>query len=82
MECPKCGSGDCNVMDSRSKKVGQRKRRYICNQCLGKFETVEVRTDDIKEIISGEWIAEMQRHYRTMRQIEREYLLRSEQLLK
>lgn len=82
MECPKCGSGDCNVLGSRWKKVGQRKRRYICNQCLGKFETVEVRTDDIQEIVNGEWIAEMQRHYRTIQRIQMECLLRSEQLLK
>lgn len=43
MRCPKCGSLNTIIIDSRSKNEGiRRRRRYECNMCGERFSTMEV----------------------------------------
>lgn len=43
MRCPICGCFATQVLDSRPLLNGeQRKRRYECRQCKGRFNTIEV----------------------------------------
>lgn len=42
MNCPKCGSDQHGVVDSRPQRGGTIRRRRVCSACDERFSTVEV----------------------------------------
>lgn len=40
--CPKCSSVDTRCVDSRDNPSGERRRRYHCQTCMERFNTVEI----------------------------------------
>jgi len=47
MKCPECGSENTGCIDSRNGKKNRR-RRYICQDCGGRFSTYEIYADELK----------------------------------
>lgn len=47
MNCPKCGSDQCFVVDVRSQD-GYVKRRRECMFCSERFNTVEIKEEEYK----------------------------------
>lgn len=47
MNCPKCGSDQCFVVDVRSQD-GYVKRRRECMFCSERFNTVEIKMEEYK----------------------------------
>lgn len=47
MTCPKCGSENIGCIDSRNGKKNRR-RRYSCQNCGGRFSTYEIYADELK----------------------------------
>lgn len=42
MKCPKCGSVNVRVLDSRMRQSGEKHRRRMCEECGTRFTTVEI----------------------------------------
>jgi transcriptional repressor NrdR len=51
MLCPKCGSDDGKVVDTRARPDGKTRRRYLCKHCGNRFSTVEVHVDELKQVM-------------------------------
>lgn len=49
MNCPKCKSEDLLTVDVRSKPVG-RWRRKECQNCGHRFNTVEITTEEYRQL--------------------------------
>lgn len=49
MDCPKCGSGNGYVMDSR-RAGGTVKRRRRCLDCGHRYSTMEVDAEKLREL--------------------------------
>ena len=47
MKCPECGSENTGCIDSRNGKKNRR-RRYICKVCGGRFSTYEIYADELR----------------------------------
>lgn len=41
MNCTSCGCGNIFIIDSRDRVANERRRRYKCNNCGGRFTTIE-----------------------------------------
>ncbi len=50
--CPRCGSLDSEVTDSRPSGDGRRRRRE-CGLCSRRFSTMELRSDDLYELFAA-----------------------------
>jgi transcriptional regulator NrdR family protein len=50
-QCPNCGAGDCQVMDSRATKNYVRRRRR-CKDCSKRWTTMEIKESDYKFLIA------------------------------
>lgn len=49
MTCPKCRSENTGCIDSREdKRKRKRRRRYVCQNCGGRFSTYEIYADELK----------------------------------
>lgn len=47
MTCPNCGSENTGCIDSRTGKR-KRRRRYVCQDCGGRFTTYEIYAADLQ----------------------------------
>ena len=50
LKCPKCGSEDSGVIDSRGGMNYTVRRRRICNECLYRFSTIEITDGDYTKL--------------------------------
>jgi transcriptional regulator NrdR family protein len=53
MNCPKCGSNQVYVVDSRPEKTFFKRRRE-CMFCGERFSTVEIKAEDYKRLVNIE----------------------------
>lgn len=51
MTCPKCGSENNRIVDSRQRDNTTMRRRW-CNNCGLRFNTLEVQEEKYKKILS------------------------------
>lgn len=52
--CPFCKSGTVGVIDSRPKNGGKRVRRYSCDDCGKRFNTVEI-SEAVFNLLVDNW---------------------------
>ena len=51
IHCPKCGSVESHVTDSRNNEVNNaRRRRYECNRCQYRYTTYEIPGEDYERL--------------------------------
>ena len=51
IHCPKCGSVESHVTDSRNHEVNNaRRRRYECNRCRHRYTTYEIPGEDYERL--------------------------------
>ena len=51
IHCPKCGSIESHVTDSRNNETSNsRRRRYECNRCRHRYTTYEVSGEDYERL--------------------------------
>jgi len=48
--CPKCGGVSTSVKDSRGCQDGSIRRRRICDSCLGRFSTIEIPLESLRNM--------------------------------
>lgn len=50
MNCPKCGYGRSNVIDSRPIENGKR-RRHVCSGCGFRYTGIEIHVDHYEKLV-------------------------------
>lgn len=50
MNCPKCGYGRSNVIDSRPNVNGNR-RRHVCSGCGFRYTGIEIHVDYYEKLV-------------------------------
>ena len=53
LKCPKCGSENGHVVDSRPSENNTARRRRECNNCGFRFSTIEITIQEYKTMKKG-----------------------------